>query len=71
LEWACPSILSQNFPVREKWRKNNFVKGIDQFLIYHMFLIPLAALPSGNDLKRIFKSVGNEDETSLATTGSQ
>ncbi len=36
-----------------------------------MVSTPLAPLPSGTDLKRIFKNVGNEDETSLATTGSQ
>ena len=60
----------KNF-LRQRGRENNFRKTIDQFLICHMVFTPLAPLPSGNDLKRIFKIVGNEDETSLATTGSQ
>jgi hypothetical protein len=70
-----------NGRLRASWRKsfllergagkNKKSKGIDHFWNCHMVSTPLAPLPSGTDLKRIFKNVGNEDETSLATTGSQ
>jgi len=36
-----------------------------------MVFTPLASLPSGNDLKRIFKNVGRKAESSHAITGSQ
>jgi hypothetical protein len=36
-----------------------------------MVFTPLASLPSGNDLKRIYKNVGYKVELNLVTTGSQ
>ena len=71
LEWASPSILpKKNFTIIVG-RKNNFRKAIDRFWICHMVFTPLASLPSGNDLKRIFKNVGHKAESSRVATGSQ
>jgi hypothetical protein len=71
LEWASSSISSKkNLHVRGV-RKNNFRKAIDRFWICHMVFTPLASLPSGIDLKRIFKNVGHKAETSRVATGSQ
>ena len=71
LEWASPSILPKKILYKRGCLKNNFRKAIDRFWICHMVFTPLASLPSGNDLKRIFKNVGNKDEISQVSTGSQ
>jgi len=56
---------------RQRGWENNFRKAIDHFWICHTFFTPLASLPSGNDLKRIYKNVGYKVELNLVTTGSQ